>query len=73
MPCPAVLAAGTLPAIFQGERGPEQGGCYVYGRSFNPTVRALSKQLAALEAMEAAYCTASGAYTACACNIAVMH
>lgn len=55
-----VLTAGTLPAIFQGEVGPETGGCYVYGRSFNPTVRALAKQLAALEDTEAAYATSSG-------------
>jgi hypothetical protein len=27
-------------------------GCYVYGRAFNPTVRELSKQLAAVEDME---------------------
>jgi len=46
--------------IFSGERGPDKGGCYVYGRSFNPTVRALSAQLAALEDTEAAYATASG-------------
>ena len=31
-----------------------------YGRSFNPTVRYLGRQLAALEGGEAAYCCASG-------------
>lgn len=35
-------------------------GCYLYGRSFNPTVRYLGKQLAALEGTEAGYATSSG-------------
>ncbi|MCP4047706.1 MAG: aminotransferase class I/II-fold pyridoxal phosphate-dependent enzyme, partial [Gammaproteobacteria bacterium] len=43
-----------------GKKGPDQGGCYLYGRHFNPTVYNLGKQLAALEGTEAAYCTASG-------------
>lgn len=55
-----VMRAGTLPAIFEGRQGPETGGCYLYGRHFNPTVHALGKQLAAIEGTEAAYCTASG-------------
>lgn len=54
-----VQRAATLPAIFQGKQGPE-GGCYLYGRHFNPTVYVLGRQLAALEGAEAAYCTASG-------------
>eukprot|EP00887_Chlorella_sp_A99_P007420 scaffold2.g7420.t1 len=54
-----VLEADTLPDIFAGAKGPE-GGCYLYGRSFNPTVRYLGRQLAAIEGTEAAYCTASG-------------
>ena len=54
-----VLKASTLPAMFQGLEGPE-GGCYLYGRHFNPTVHALGRQLAALEGADAAYCTASG-------------
>jgi methionine-gamma-lyase len=49
-----------LSDIFTGERGPDKGGCYLYGRHFNPTVYNLSRQLAALEGTEAAYCTASG-------------
>jgi len=49
-----------LAEIFHGERGPDNGGCYLYGRHFNPTVYSLSRQLAALEGTEAAYCTASG-------------
>lgn len=54
-----VMKASTLPAIFHGQQGPE-GGCYLYGRHFNPTVYVLGRQLAALEGAEAAYCTASG-------------
>jgi methionine-gamma-lyase len=49
-----------LAEIFCGDRGPDEGGCYLYGRHFNPTVYVLSRQLAALEGTEAAYCTASG-------------
>jgi len=55
-----VMHPNTMPKIFCGEKGPEQGGCYLYGRHFNPTVYNLGKQLAALEGTEAAYCTASG-------------
>lgn len=55
-----VLDAGTMPAIFQGLHGPEEGGCYLYGRHFNPTVYVLGRQVAALEGAEAGYCTASG-------------
>jgi methionine-gamma-lyase len=49
-----------LADMFHGEKGPDKGGCYLYGRHFNPTVYNLSRQLAALEGTEAAYCTASG-------------
>lgn len=55
-----VLHAETLPEIFQGLRGPDAGGCYLYGRHFNPTVYVLGKQIAAIEGAAAAYCTASG-------------
>ena len=55
-----VMHSRTMPEIFRGQKGPEQGGCYLYGRHFNPTVYNLGKQLAALEGTEAAYCTASG-------------
>jgi len=57
-----VLNADTLPDIFQGRKGPEDGvgGCFLYGRHFNPTVYVLGKQLAAFEGAEAGYCTASG-------------
>lgn len=54
-----VLEAGTLPAIFDGKLGPE-AGCYLYARSFQPSVRHLARQLAAIEATESAYCCASG-------------
>lgn len=55
-----VLDAETMPEIFQGQHGPDAGGCYLYGRHFNPTVYVLGRQVAALEGAEAGYCTASG-------------
>ena len=55
-----VMHSDTMPEIFGGKKSPDHGGCYLYGRHFNPTVFNLSKQLAALEGTEAAYCTASG-------------
>ena len=55
-----VMHSDIMPEIFGGRKGPDQGGCYLYGRHFNPTVYNLGKQLAALEGTEAAYCTASG-------------
>ena len=55
-----VMEARTMPEIFRGTRGPDTGGCYLYGRHFNPTVHALGQQMAALEGAEEGYCTASG-------------
>ncbi len=55
-----VMQADIMPEIFHGLRGPESGGCYLYGRHFNPTVYVLGRELAAIEATEAGYCTASG-------------
>jgi methionine-gamma-lyase len=55
-----VLQAQTMPEVFQGRYGPESGGCYLYGRHFNPTVYVLGRQIAALEGAQAGYCTASG-------------
>jgi methionine-gamma-lyase len=55
-----VMHPDILADIFCGDKGPDKGGCYLYGRHFNPTVYSLGKQLAALEGTEAAYCTASG-------------
>ncbi|MCB9838593.1 MAG: aminotransferase class V-fold PLP-dependent enzyme [Phycisphaeraceae bacterium] len=54
-----VLEAETMPELFSGRVGPE-GGCYLYGRHFNPTVYTLGKQLAAIENTGAGYATASG-------------
>jgi len=55
-----VLDPHTMPEIFQGHLGPDSGGCYLYGRHFNPTVYVLGRQLAAIEGTAAGYCTASG-------------
>ncbi|KAK9803877.1 hypothetical protein WJX72_001286 [[Myrmecia] bisecta] len=55
-----VLRADTMPDIFSGKLNPDNGSCFLYGRSFNPTVRYLGRQLAALEGTEAAYATSSG-------------
>ncbi len=63
-----VLHAQTMPAIFQGRLGPDTGGCFLYGRHFNPTVYVLGRELAAIEGTEAGYCSASG-MSAIACTI----
>ncbi|MCB1053049.1 MAG: aminotransferase class I/II-fold pyridoxal phosphate-dependent enzyme [Acidobacteria bacterium] len=55
-----VMHAETMPEIFSGHVGPETGGCYLYGRHFNPTVFNLGRQLAAMEGAESGYCTSSG-------------
>ena len=55
-----VMHPETMPDIFHGLRGPDAGGCYLYGRHFNPTVYVLGRELAALEGTEAAYGTSSG-------------
>lgn len=55
-----VMHAHTMPEIFHGQRGPDSGGCYLYGRHFNPTVYVLGRQIAALEGAAAGYATASG-------------
>ena len=55
-----VMHPGTMPEIFQGRKGPEEGGCFLYSRHFNPTVDVLSRYLAAMEGTQAAVCTASG-------------
>lgn len=55
-----VLEAEKMPDIFQGRAGPDAGGCYLYGRHFNPTVYVLGRQIAAMEGAEAGYCTSSG-------------
>jgi methionine-gamma-lyase len=55
-----VIDPGTMPEIFQGHLGPDAGGCYLYGRHFNPTVYVLGRQIAAYEGAQAGYCSASG-------------
>ncbi|XP_010544898.1 PREDICTED: methionine gamma-lyase [Tarenaya hassleriana] len=54
-----VMEPETMRRMFTGEIGPDND-FYIYSRHFNPTVLALSRQMAALEGTEAAYCTASG-------------
>lgn len=55
-----VLEPDTMPEIFEGLRGPDKGGCFLYSRHFNPTVDVLARYLAAMEGSEFACCTASG-------------
>jgi methionine-gamma-lyase len=55
-----VMDPATMPEIFGGIRGPENGGCFLYSRHFNPTLDILARYLAAIEGTEAAVCTASG-------------
>jgi methionine-gamma-lyase len=55
-----VMRASMMPELFQGRHSPTKGGCYLYGRHFNPTVYVLGREIAALEGAEAGYCTASG-------------
>jgi methionine-gamma-lyase len=55
-----VMDPETMPEIFGGVRGPEQGGCFLYSRHFNPTVDILARYLSAMEGTEFAVCTASG-------------
>lgn len=63
-----VMDAGTMPEIFGGRMGPDTGGCYLYGRHFNPTVYVLGRYLAAIEGTEAGYATSSG-ISAIACTL----
>jgi methionine-gamma-lyase len=63
-----VLDPATMPEIFQGLRGPNKNGCFLYSRHYNPTVTVLSRYLAAMERTESAMCTASG-MSAIACTL----
>ncbi|XP_013606884.1 PREDICTED: methionine gamma-lyase [Brassica oleracea var. oleracea] len=54
-----VMEPDTMRRMFAGELGPEND-FFVYSRHFNPTVLNLSRQMAALEGTQAAYCTSSG-------------
>ncbi len=55
-----VVEPRTMPEIFEGIKGPHDGGYFLYSRHFNPTVDILSRELAAMEGTESATCTASG-------------
>lgn len=55
-----VMEPGIMPEIFEGLRGPDKGGCFLYSRHFNPTVDVLGRYLAAMEGLESCMCTASG-------------
>ena len=63
-----VIDPATMPDIFQGLRGPDKNGCFLYSRHYNPTVSVLSRYLAAMEGTESAMCTASG-MSAIACTL----
>ncbi len=63
-----VMDPASMPEIFQGLKGPEKDGCYLYSRHFNPTNAVLARYLAALEGTEAAQTTASG-MSAIACTL----
>ncbi len=63
-----VMDPVTMPEIFQGLRGPNKNGCFLYSRHDNPTVTVLSRYLAAMEGTESAMCTASG-MSAIACTL----
>ncbi|MED6127149.1 hypothetical protein PIB30_085352 [Stylosanthes scabra] len=54
-----VMEPETMKRMFAGELGPDRD-FFIYSRHFNPTVLNLSRQMAALEGTEAAYCTSSG-------------
>ncbi len=68
-----VMHPGTMPEIFNGLKGPEQGGCFLYSRHFNPTVDVLSRYLAAMEGTEAAVCTASGMSAISCATLQICH
>ena len=55
-----VMDPRIMPEIFEGLRGPDKDGCFLYSRHFNPTVDVLARYLAAMEGTESAVCTASG-------------
>ncbi|PIA48802.1 hypothetical protein AQUCO_01300022v1 [Aquilegia coerulea] len=53
-----VMEPETMRRMFSGELGADRD-FFIYSRHFNPTVLNLSRQMAALEGTEAAYCTSS--------------
>ncbi len=64
----AVTDPRAMSEIFNGLRGPEKDGSFLYSRHANPTVALLARYLAAMEGTEAAECTASG-MAAIACTL----
>ncbi|KAI4353792.1 hypothetical protein L6164_002719 [Bauhinia variegata] len=54
-----VIEPESVPRMFSGELGSDRD-FFIYSRHFNPTVLNLSRQMAALQGTEAAYCTSSG-------------
>lgn len=63
-----VMEPAIMPEIFQGLRGPDKNGCFLYSRHFNPTDSVLARYLAAMEGTPAAVTTASG-MSAIACTL----
>ncbi|MCP4752734.1 MAG: aminotransferase class I/II-fold pyridoxal phosphate-dependent enzyme, partial [Proteobacteria bacterium] len=58
----------TMSEIFKGVRGPDKGGFFLYSRHMNPTINIVDRYISAIEATEAAICTASG-MSAIACSL----
>jgi methionine-gamma-lyase len=63
-----VMEPAIMPEIFQGLRGPDKNGCFLYSRHFNPTDAVLARYLAAMEGTQAAVTSASG-MSAIACTL----
>lgn len=63
-----VMEPSIMPEIFQGLRGPDKNGCFLYSRHFNPTDSVLARYLAAMEGTPASVTTASG-MSAIACTL----
>jgi methionine-gamma-lyase len=55
-----VMDPAIMPEIFEGIRGPEKNGCFLYSRHYNPTTTVLARYLASMEGTESAQITASG-------------
>ncbi len=67
-----VMDSKTMPEIFQGLRGPNKGGCFLYSRHFNPTVDVLARYLSAMEGTESTACTASGISAIACCFLQLL-
>lgn len=63
-----VMDPAFMPEIFKGLKGPEENGCYLYSRHFNPTISVMDRYLAAMEGTQTALGTASG-MSAIACTL----